>query len=197
MLVVASGLAVAAWGLHAGQKESVLAVRSAIPKGHVIERADLVSTSVSGVDGAVPVAQINSVVGHTAAVDLVDGQVLTQSMLTATSVPGEGQALVGLSLDATRVPATGLEPADLVDVIAVPSAADGAASADDASLESPSLLSHGAQVYAVEKDASTGGQVLVTLVVAADDAARLAAYSTQNRVAVIETSPTAAGSAAP
>ena len=49
LLVVGLGLAVAAWGLRAGEKDSVLAVRTPIAKGHQIDRADLVSTSVAAV----------------------------------------------------------------------------------------------------------------------------------------------------
>ena len=43
----------------------------------MIERGDLVSTSVSGVAEAIPVGDIDTVVGQTAAVDLVAGQILT------------------------------------------------------------------------------------------------------------------------
>src|SRR5438094_451654 len=70
--------------------------------------------------------------------------------------------------------------------LAVPAAGDGAGSADEASLDSPPVLTSGANVYSAGGDPSTGSQLLVTLIVNADDAARLAAYSTQNRVALIE-----------
>ena len=51
------------------------------------------------------------------------------------------------------------------------------------------MLADGASVYSVGGAATAGGQVLVTLVVDAADAARISAYSTQNRVAVVETAP--------
>ena len=54
----------------------------------MIERDDLISTSVSGVAGAIPVGDIETVVGQTAAVDLVAGQILTAPMFTST--PGAG-----------------------------------------------------------------------------------------------------------
>ena len=66
--VLGTGLAVAAWGLHAGQKESVLAIGEPVAKGQVIAREDLVTTSVSGVSGAIPVSEINNVVNQTATV---------------------------------------------------------------------------------------------------------------------------------
>jgi len=192
LLVLGTGLAVAAWGLHAGQRESVLAVGGALSKGQVIERGDLVSTSVSGVSGAIPVAEVNAVAGKTAAVDLVAGQILTGAMVTSDPVPGMGESTIGLALDPTRVPGAGLDPADQVTVIAVPDA-EGVKT-DPATLDAPEVLARAAQVYAVGGESTAGGQVLLTLVVDAEDAARIAAYSTQNRVAVIEAAPTAGGS---
>jgi hypothetical protein len=188
--VLGTGLAVAAWGLHAGQKESVLALGEPVSKGQVIARDDLVTTSVSGVSGAIPVSKINTVVNQTAAVDLVDGQILTSQMFAASAVPASGEATVGLALDPARVPGAGLDPGDVVDVIVVPGG--DTAQKDSAALDTPEVLAADASVYSVEGAATAGGQVLVTLVVDAADAARISAYSTQNRVAVVETAPAGA-----
>lgn len=185
--VLGTGLAVAAWGLHAGQKESVLAIGGPVAEGQVIARNDLVSTSVSGVSGAIPVSEINTVMNQTAIVDMVEGQILTAEMFAASAVPAAGQATVGLALDPARVPGAGLGPGDVVDVIAVPGG--DSAQQDPEGLDTPEALAEGASVYSVEGAATAGGQVLVTLVVDASDAARISAYSTQNRVAVVETAP--------
>lgn len=190
-LVLALGLAGAYLISNAGAKESVVSVAgSGVAKGQVIEREDLVSTSVSGVAGTIPISDIDTVVGKTAAVDLVQGQLLRTEMLSTDPVPGEGQATVGLALEPTRVPANGLQPGDVVDVIGVPSSESGGVSSKD--LDSPTVLSKSAEVYSVRGSATGGGQVLLTLVVQDRDSARLAAYSTQNRVAVVETAPTVA-----
>ena len=199
--VLGTGLAVAAWGLHAGQKESVLALGEPVSKGQVIARDDLVTTSVSGACAASSRAcslsvrrscssEINTVVNQTAAVDLVDGQILTSQMFAASAVPASGEATVGLALDPARVPGAGLDPGDVVDVIAVPGG--DTAQKDSAALDTPEVLAADASVYSVEGAATAGGQVLVTLVVDAADAARISAYSTQNRVAVVETAPAGA-----
>ena len=187
LLVVGMGLAVAAWGLHAGDREEVLALGEPVSKGQIIKRSDLVSASVAGVTGAIPVSDIALVVDKTAAVDLVVGQIVTSQMMTGTAVPAAGQATVGLALDPTRVPAAGLDPGDVVEVVAVPSA-DGVRSGT-ASIDQPEILTAEAQVYAVDGAPAAGGQVLLTLVVNAEAAVRIAAYSTQNRVAVIESAP--------
>ena len=104
LLVLGLGLAVAAWGIQVGEKTSVLAVGQPVAKGQVIARGDLVSTSVAGVSGAIGVDRVDVVVGKTAAVDLVAGQVLTPEMATDDPVPGPGRSVVGLALDPTRVP---------------------------------------------------------------------------------------------
>src|SRR3954453_13682907 len=93
LLVLGTGLAVAAWGLNAGQKTSVISIGQSIAKGQPIGREDLVSTSVAGVKGAIPVDQLNSVVGKTAAVDLVQGQILTSPMFTSSPVPAAGNSV--------------------------------------------------------------------------------------------------------
>lgn len=192
LLVVGTGLAVAAWGLHAGQRESVLAISSPIAKGQVVERKDLVSTSVSGVNGAVPVGEVGSIVGKTAAVDLVSGQILTNQMVTSGAVPAQGQSTVGLALDPTRAPGAGLDPGDVVTVIAVPGGDNAPRSGSD-EIDNPTVLASNAGVYAVGGQQTSGGQQLVTLVVPAKDAARIAAYSTQNRIALVETAPGSGG----
>lgn len=198
LLVIGTALAVAVVVMQAGGKVEVIAIRDghSVAKGEVIDRADLQSRSVSGIAGAYAVGEVDRVVGKTAAVDLVAGEVLLPDMLTADLVPGAGEALVGLSLDPARIPATGLQAGDLVDVVAVPEAGGTgrAGGGDPADLEAPRLLSERARVYAVEGDGTAGGQQLLTVIVKAPDAARLAAYSTSNRVAVVEISSTATSS---
>ena len=191
LLVVGLGLGVAAWGLQVGDKTSVLAIGQPVAKGQIVERGDLVSKSVAGVGESIPVEDLDTVVGKTAAVDLVAGQILTPAMVAAEPVPKEGQSVVGLALDPTRVPSAGLTPGDQVDVIAVP-AGEGA-QGNAAETEAPELLAEAAEVYAVGGESAAGGQVLLTVVVYAEDAAKIAAYSTQNRVAVVETAPAAGG----
>lgn len=183
LLVLFFGLMVAAYGLSVGEKTSVLAVRDAVAKGQVIERDDLISVPVSGVDGAFPVDQVSSVVGKTAAVDLVAKQIVTGDMVTSDLVPGPGYAVVGLALEPSRVPGSGLAAGDVVDVIAVP-AADKTSS--DKPVQ-PETIATGAEVLAVGGEATQGGQVLVTIVVKEVEGPLVAAASTQNRIAIIET----------
>lgn len=185
LLVVGFGFAVAWLVSSAGDKVSVLVVGTDVPQGQVVEREVLRTQSVSGVPNAIPVDQIDSVVGHTAAVGLVEGTILTPGMVTAAPTPGPGHAVVGLSLDPTRVPSSGLNAGDRVDVIAVPGG-EQAATPNEISLDTPTVLTSGATVHAVEGLATDGGQVLVTVVVDEADASRVAAHSASGLVAVIE-----------
>lgn len=185
LLVLGFALATAYLVTRAGEKVSVLGVGTPITKGHVIERADLMSLAVSGIDGAVPVEATDDVVGKTATVDLVKGQVLTTGMVTTTPTPATGQSTVGLALDPTRVPSSGLDPGDVVDVIAVQNSEAGAGG-QASSLDDPTVLARAATVYAVQGLATDGGKVLLTVVVDTREAGPVAAYSTSDRVAVVE-----------
>lgn len=195
VLVLGSGLAVAWLVLNAGQKESVVSVQipatcgcDHLAKGEVIPRDWLTSSSVSGVSGAVPISQINSVAGMTASTDLFSGEILTHNMYSSAQVPGLGQATVGLSLDPSRVPSAGLEPGDLVDVVEVPASNSNSTVGQGALLDSPPVLAHNAEVYSVKGDATQGGSELVTVVVDANVSARISAYSAQGQIAIVETS---------
>lgn len=185
LLVVVCGLGGALLLSQAGDKTAVLSIGEPVAKGEVVERGDLVSTEVAGVPGAIPAADANTVIGKTAAVDLVAGQVLNGDMVTSNPIPGKGSATVGLSLDPTRAPSSGLKPGSLVKVVAVPNGENGAPAEE---LDAPQLLAERAEVFAVDGASTEGGGLLVTLIVDQSDAARIAAYSTSNRVALVETS---------
>jgi hypothetical protein len=185
-LVIGFALGGAVLFSNAGDKVSVLALGSDVAKGQVVQRDDLRSVSVAGVAGTVPVTDIDAVVGKTAAVDLVEGQLVTDRMVTSDPVPGAGQTVVGLSLDPTRAPSAGLSPGDVVDVIAVPS---GNAESNDKELDRPAVLTAGAAVYAAQGSGTSGGQLLLTIIVDSGDAEQIAAYSSAGRVAVVETAP--------
>lgn len=185
ILIGVFGLGFALLLSQAGAKTSVLTIREPVSKGQVVERDNLVSKEVAGASGAIETADAATVVGKTAAVDLVAGQILNRDMVTSDPIPGKGKATVGLSLDPSRVPSAGLKPGSVVNVVAVP---DGESGGPDDALNSPPLLAEAAEVYSVDGAVKEGGGLLVTLIVDANESARLAAYSTSNRVAVVETS---------
>jgi hypothetical protein len=185
LMIVGSAVAVAVLVNRAGDTHEVLIARTEIPEGHTIQRDDLATARVSGVEGTYSVEQVNSLVGTTAVVGVVPRQVMTESMVSESPVPGEGESLVGLNLDPSRVPSAGLEPGDNVMVIA---AAGGETGANPEELDVPTVLTSGASVFDLAGSATEGEGILITLRVAETDAAKIAAYSVAGRVAVVETS---------
>lgn len=184
LLVVGFGLVGALVYSHAGDKVSVLEVAAPVTKGHVIAAGDLVTVDVSGVPGSIPAANVDTVVGKSAAVDLVPQTILTNQMVTAGTIPGPGKSLVGLALDASQAPADGLGQGDVVSVIAVPG--QDVTQATQRDLDTPLVLAPSAIVYSIRGTATQSGQVLVTLIVPQGAAARVAAYETAGRAALIE-----------
>ena len=183
LLVVGFALGTGLAVTRAGDKTSVVVVAAHVAEGQLIDRGDLTSTSVAGVPGALPSSDLDSVIGSTAAVDLIAGQVLIDDMLTDKAIPAAGETLVGLSLEPSRAPVSGLGPGDLVRVVAIPAGSGGDANVVD--LDTPPVLTEAATVYAVAGGAD-GGPVELTLVVADRAANRVAAYATAGRAAVIE-----------
>ncbi|MDP3889751.1 SAF domain-containing protein, partial [Nocardioides sp.] len=111
VLVVIAAVIVGGW-LYAnrGGVEEVLVVAQPIPAGHPITENDvrtskdplLVSRSVSGIDGAILVSDVDSVFGQRTTVALLPGQVLTEDSLTGDLLPQEGKRLIAVNLPAGR-----------------------------------------------------------------------------------------------
>lgn len=162
------------------ERVEVLVVKTPVAAGQVVERSDLLSVPVAGVADAVLASDQASVVGRRATFGLVEGQVLTESALTSRPVPASGERLVALNLSSGRVPG-GLAGGDLVDVLAAP--ADGAQGSKQ-ELQAPQLLAESARVQSV--GSSPEGGVVVTVLVGADEAESVAAFSSASRVTVVQ-----------
>ena len=159
----------------------VLVVRTPVVAGEVLERGDLGTSEVAGVADAVPVGAAETVVGKTAVVGLVPGQLLTPGMVTSTPVPAPGERVVGVELDATRVP-SGMPPGATVTVLAVPPSGDPSSAS---ALTSPDVLAERALVQSATQ--VDGGNTRLTLVVPRSEANRVAAFGAAGRVAVVQT----------
>lgn len=168
---------------RAGQTTDVLVAVHPVAVGQRIDGADLgtARVSASGVR-AIAAENIDTVVGQTAAVSIVAGQLLNRDMLSAEPVPGVGHATVGLSLRPGQLPADGLEPGDHVQVVTVPGP-DAQRVTVGAEVQ---VLTDEAQVYAVRADQATGGNTLVTLLVPEPRAAELAALGSAGRLGLVE-----------
>jgi Flp pilus assembly protein CpaB len=182
-----------------GGVQEVLVVAEAIPAGHPITESDvrtstkplLVSRSVSGVEGAIPVSEVDSVFGKRTTVSLLPGQVLTQESLTSELLPQDGQRLIAVSISAGRVPET-LEPGSVVDAVAVPQEGQ---SGDAAALDDPQVISAGATVYSAK--AAQDGSVVVTLLISESDARPVAAYGAVSQLTLLQAPVTDGDSSSP
>lgn len=190
LLIIGCGLAFAVLLSQAGHKTEVLAIGHPVAKGQAVERSDLVTRQVAGAIGAIPTDQASKIIGKTASVDLVKGQLLTAPMVTSDPVPGKGRALVGLALDPTQVPTDGLKAGDQIRLVAVPGDNGGGAG-----LDTPPVLSDNATIYSVGGGSTDGGTIAVTVIVDSTDAGKIAAYSANKLVAVVGTSAADAGAA--
>ena len=181
VLVVVVAVLGAGWAYsNKGGTIEVLVVDRAVPAGHVIEQSDLGTANVAGVKDAVPVTDLNDVVGMRAAVGLVPGQVLIAGTVMSDPVPGDQQRMVAVSLGAGRVPST-LAAGTTVDVLGVPSEGDTGKPSD---LSSPVVVSAGATTYSVQT--AEDGSVVVTLLVSAVDANQVAAYNATGRLMLVQ-----------
>jgi Flp pilus assembly protein CpaB len=189
LLIVGFALAGGLLVAGASGKTEVLVAAGPVPAGHVMEASDLRAASVAGDVRAIRSADLSTVLGRTAAVDLVGGQLLNRDMLTDAAVPAPGQSMVGLALAAGRLPGDGLTIGDRVQAIAVPAAATPTGER----IETPRVLAIG-EVYGLRTDPAGGAGALVTVLVPSDAAGRLAAYGASGQVSLIEIPATAGAS---
>ena len=177
---------------------SVLVLVRPVPAGHVIESTDLATTALSGNVAYTPGSAEANVVGKTAARDLFAGQLLTQSMMAAASVPDGTQALVGLRLSAAQVPSAGLADGNAVVLVEVPSANGAAAvaaplasgqattpSSATSGVATPNLVLATGTVYAIAADTASAGGALITVLVPREQSEALSVAASTGQVTLI------------
>jgi Flp pilus assembly protein CpaB len=180
LLIVGFGLTGALLVSRAGDTTSVLVAARPVPAGQPISGADLSVARVSGSVRAIAAAQANTVVGRIAAVGMVAGQVLNRDMLTATTVPGQGQVMVGLALAPGQLPGDGLQIGDRVLAVAVPAATDSAGA-----LPAARALAAG-QVYGLRPDTGSDASTLVTLLLPIDAAGQVMAEAAGGHIDLVK-----------
>lgn len=167
---------------QAGRKVPVVVVRADVPAGHTITRADLSTVPVAGEVTAIGGSHLASVVGQTAAVELLPNTLLQRSMVTSAPALSSSEAQVGVAVVPGQVPADGLRPGDTVEVLRLPAKNTAGSSA---STPATSVLAHAATVYDSTGDPSQSGGTVVTLVVSKPTAAAVAAASSAGLIALI------------
>lgn len=185
VLVIALGGLASAWLYTSlGSRTAVIAVATDIAYGEVLVEDMLRSVSISTDPDveSIPFADLESVVGQRAGVDLPAGSLLTRGAVADSVVPGEGEELVPVALAAEQVPATGLRPGDLVRLLGTAGELTDAAAGGGAD---PAVgVSVEGTVLAVSAP-TVGGNVVVDVVVEAADGDELARLAAEGRLALL------------
>ena len=181
-LLVVCGLA-AVFVVRAVQTQNrVVQVRADISRGAVIKVTDLAEVTVGSVQGVstVPAAQLPTLVGQRAAVDLVQGSLLPQGAVSDVAVPAVKQSLVGLRLDQGRMVIGAVTPQSRVRlIVTAPQGGDPAFKDANSNREFPAVLIDTAA-------ALDGAATLVNVQVAQTDAGLVAQLAATNRIAVVQ-----------
>ncbi len=176
------GFALAAVLLHSSstQKEAALSLAVPVERGQTIAATDIRVVYVASDD---PIAHLGEsatadVVGSIATTDLEAGTLLTRSQVADRVALGEGDGVVGLSLDPGQFPALGLLPGDRVNVV---TATAGDSESDDGTVP---VLARGGEVFAVEPLGNQGRQ-FVSLRMDEEDANRVASAAERGPVRLV------------
>ena len=177
LLIVGGALLAGLLAMRLDQRVQMLAAKDTIKAGQVIDKEDLVSASVSSdLTTLVRADQVDQVVGRTARVEISKGQLLDTSQLATDPVPGGDLQVVGVSANAGRVPAGGLQPGDKVDIV---------------DIGSQNVIVSDAQVLAAKPSSGTSDDwtsgAVISVLVDKKGAAKLASASANGTIAVILT----------
>jgi hypothetical protein len=161
---------------------AVVTVAQTVYRGEVIDAADLTTITLQGntIAQAVSAADLESMVGKRAAVDLAAGSVLVATAVTEESIPATGRAVVGLKLSAGRTPTSLLIPSAAVRLVALaPPDASGQDGSDEVTGDTFT-----ARVLD-QAEGADGTSILVNVDVAADQAPLIAQLAAQDRIALV------------
>lgn len=177
-LVAAGALGTAFAFTSVNDTQEVLVVANDIKRGETIEAGDLSMVRVSVDPALTPVAgsKKSDLVGSRAAVDLWAGTLLTESAVTDSLVPGEGESLVGISLTTAQMPSESLFSGDAVRIVTTPG--------DQGEVTDKEPVTIEATVVGVSRVEETG-ETVVDVSVPEDEAADLAARAATGRVALV------------
>jgi hypothetical protein len=178
-LVLACALAGVIVAKRVDTRVPVLAAAHAISAGQTVTAADVTTVRVAAEAGVatVPASQLSTVVGRVAAVPLVAGTLLSPAQLGGPVWPGSGEAVIAVPVKPGRLP-SGLSAGAHVAVLVVPSGAPGGVTGPGPGQGGQSQVEKAtATVVSVEAAADQSGATVVTLVLSATDATRVAAAS--------------------
>lgn len=189
LLAIVGGLiALSVWAQN-DDAQSVVYVRNDLAEGAVINAGDLGVTKVdigracppgpaTPPDGCLDVVLADSprgLVGRVATVPLRKGTLLGHGHIAAEGAPQRDEVITAIPVASDRLP-TGLGPGKHVRVI---DTGDGRAGSE------PSVLIQAARVFAVQEPERVSGTIVVSVIVSADDAPKVAGAIAADRVGLV------------
>ena len=197
VLVVACVAVFASLYVRAGHQVSVLAMARPVEQGQSLVASDLEIVRISLSPGvlAVPAGSADTVLGRRVAVPLEPGTLLVPADLSGGPSVPPGDAIVGVALKPSQLPAAGVASGDDVDVVMTgvpgsPYGASGLASGPSISgaVSGPgTILAPGAQVSEVSLPSPSSGSdvVVVSLIVPRALAPIIASASAAGQAALV------------
>ncbi|MFC5952155.1 SAF domain-containing protein [Pseudonocardia lutea] len=151
------------------QRVQIVAVARTVPVGSQINADDLVAAQVPADSGltALPWAELDQIVGQTAAVTLMPGQIVVPGSAGASPLPGPGQAIVGIAVEIGQAPASVLTAQDRIGVIDTETSTSTGITAE------------------VVRDLGADGRRTVDVLVDAADAAAIARLARTGHAAIV------------
>jgi SAF domain len=172
----------------AGAKVPVVMAKRDIPVGHTITRDDLTTVAVAGGVTAVAAANLPTLLGQHAAVEILLNTLVQRAMVTQDSGLAVNQGLVGVAAAPGQIPSAGLVPGDKVEVLQLPTKNAGPSSSpgSPATAAVAAVLVPVAMVYDVRANPSASGGTLLTLVVPTASAFGVAQASNNGLIALVK-----------
>ena len=185
LCAVLGALAVTAAFSQANDTRSVVAVARTVPRGVIIGPGDLTTVTVGSVPGVSTIAaqQIDALLGQTALVDLPQGSLVGAGSIGSPTLQ-PGTAHLGLKLAAGRLPTVAMVPGTKVTLVAVSSAAEGAAG----TTTSTTGASFQATVVSLPRELPDGTNWVLDVSVASSESAAIAELAASGRLVLARVS---------
>jgi hypothetical protein len=179
-LVVVSALGAVSLFTFFSDTQRVVLVVDAVAAGEPVPAEALAVTDATVTPdlAVVPADRLESLVGSTALVPLLPGQLLSPDAVgDGPAVPVEDRSVVGLLLTRGQLPATGVQAGDVVLVVDTPQPGGEPPSGVPAAIE--------ATVLGVDVDPDDPSLLVVDVVADPDDARSLAARGATGRISLV------------
>lgn len=186
-LVAASG-GLGTWAFQQLTHTSeVLSVRNTIHAGELIEANDLGAVSVNTTSGlkTIPAAQLDSIIGKRAILDIPAGGVVPPDALADTSLPARGSSVVGIASKSGMAPASNIAVGSKVRLVYLPETAAVASNKNTNRTTGQSVTDPVTGIVVNITRTPDGTATNVDVLVPDTDAPNLQAAAAQNRVVIV------------